>query len=219
MSVVATINKESKHSIRPIDDSTQLLNTKQSKSQTQPAIKERSAESTMMIGDFSPRQNSGVVDKSVSIDGIEFVDLGLSVRWANCNIGSNIGNPAGKFFTKRMDGNLNDLYQWNTQGAIVPSINNFEELLTKCRWMWEELDGTRGYKIVGPNGNNIFLPVTGDGIKYPGKHIETFGLLWTNEALLNEWCTDSHLLYFNTSTYQLASYITNKTCPIRLVLR
>lgn len=173
----------------------------------------------MMIGDFANLSNAGASAPPISIDDIDFIDLGLSVKWANCNIGAEVENPAGKFFAKRMDGNLNDLYQWNTRGAIVPSINNFKELLTKCHWIWEEQKGTRGYKIVGRNGNKIFFPVTGDGNKYPGKYFETFGLLWTNEALLNEWRTDSLLLYFNASAYQLTSYSTNKICPIRLVLR
>ena len=179
----------------------------------------RSIEETMIIGDIAPRKNVSAVDNSLSIDGIEFVDLGLSVKWANMNIGAKSFGEPGQFFTKRMDGNLNDLYQWDTQGAIVPSIEHFKELITCCNWYWGEIDGISGYTIVGPNGNSINLPVTGDGFRYPGSNIITFGLLWTNEALLNEWRSQSLLLYYNAASYQLATYLTDKQCPIRLVLR
>ncbi|MDE6695674.1 MAG: serine/threonine protein kinase [Muribaculaceae bacterium] len=179
----------------------------------------KSIDETMMIGDFTPIQNISAVDKSLTIDNIEFVDLGLSVKWANMNIGAKSLDEAGQFFSKRMDGNLNDLYQWNTQGAIVPSIEHFQELITRCKWYWSEIKESTGYTIIGPNGNRIQIPVTGDGIAYPGRNIITFGLLWTNEALLNEWRSQCLLLYYNSASYSLNSYSTDKNCPIRLVLR
>lgn len=198
--------------------------------QTKPIKKERdleipkivtlqSLDETMVIGDFAPHKNVSAVDNSLTIENIEFVDLGLSVKWANMNIGAKSIDEAGQFFTKRMDGNLNELYQWNTQGAVVPSIEHFKELITRCSWYWGEIDGISGYTIVGPNGNSVNFPVTGDGLSYPGNNIITFGLLWTNEALLNEWRNQSLLLYYNFSSYQLATYSTDKKCPIRLVFR
>lgn len=179
----------------------------------------KSMDETMMIGDFTPIRNISAVDKSLTIDDIEFVDLGLSVKWANMNIGAKSVDEAGQFFSKRMDGNLNDLYQWNTQGAIVPSIEHFQELISRCKWYWGEINDSTGYTIIGPNGNNIQIPVTGDGITYPGRNIITFGILWTNEALLNEWRSQCLLLYYNSASYSLNSYSTDKNCPIRLVLR
>ena len=159
------------------------------------------------------------VKESVKIENIEFVDLGLSVRWANMNIGANRDFDAGHFFSKRQDGNLNEVYQWNANGAVVPTIGQFEELLKRCKWYWDDSEGTMSYIIVGPNGNSIRMPVTGDGLKYPGINMVTFGLYWTNEALLNEFRAESLLLYFNHSTHCLSPYSTNKICPIRLVLK
>lgn len=179
----------------------------------------KSMDETMMIGDYTHIRNISAVDKSLTIDDIEFVDLGLSVKWANMNIGAKSVEEAGQFFSKRMDGNLNDLYQWNTQGAIVPSIEHFQELINRCKWYWGEIMGSTGYTVIGPNGNRIQIPVTGDGMTYPGRYIVTYGLLWTNEALLNEWRSQCLLLYFNSASYSLNSYVTDKSCPIRLVLR
>lgn len=174
---------------------------------------------TMVIGNFAPRKNIAAKDHSLTIDDINFVDLGLSVKWANMNIGADSVQEAGQFFTRRMDGNLNDLYQWNTQGAIVPTIEHFKELIARCKWYWSDRDDSSGYIIIGPNGNEIYFPVTGDGVSYPGSNLVTFGLLWTNEALLNEWRDKSFLLYYNAVSYQLVNYSTDKKCPVRLVLR
>lgn len=211
--------EEPTHIVSPTSsEETVVINTPAVSSEPN-TVTSSSLDETMMIGDIAPIKNISAVDNSLTIDDIVFVDLGLSVKWANMNIGAKSVDEAGQFFTKRMDGNLNDLYQWNTQGAIVPSIEHFNELITRCKWYWGEINGSIGYTVVGPNGNSIQLPVTGDGLQYAGNQITTFGLLWTNESLLNEWRTQCFLLYFNSSSYQLVTYSTDKKCPIRLVLR
>ena len=178
-----------------------------------------SLDETVMIGEFRSDSKAPVSSTNIEIDGMEFIDLGLSVKWANKNIGAKSLVDAGQFFSKRNDGNLCELYQWNTKGAIVPTIEHFEELIKYCHWQWGELDDSYGYTITGPNGNSIKFVVTGDSHFYPGNNLITFGLLWTNEALLNEWRSYAHLLYYNASIHKLTDYSTDKTCPIRLVLR
>ena len=84
---------------------------------------------------------------------------------------------------------------------------------------WITIDGTLAYQVIGPNGNSITIPASGDGLDYPGGGLITFGLLWTNEALLNEWRDESLMFYFNSSNHYLSRYRTNKTAPIRLVMR
>ena len=41
----------------------------------------------------------------------------------------------------------------------LPDKSHFEELVNKCKWSWEPMNGVQGYKVTGPNGNSIFLPV------------------------------------------------------------
>lgn len=178
-----------------------------------------SSEETIFIGDSPLQKNVSSANAPIIINGVEFIDLGLSVRWANMNIGANKADEGGTFFSKKTDGNLNELYQWNTQGAIVPTKAHFEELINRCNWEWTEFGDTMGYTIVGPNGNSITLPVSGDNKLYPGMNIVTFGLLWTNEALLNAFRNEGFLLYFNSATYALIYYSTKKMSPIRLVLK
>ncbi len=60
-------------------------------------------------------------------------------------------------------------------GWRLPRIKEFEELVNKCVWerinpfdkrdpweqdFWPEDDDLNGYKVIGPNGNSIFLPFT-----------------------------------------------------------
>lgn len=43
----------------------------------------------------------------------------------------------------------------------TPNIEEIQELIDCCTWRWEVLNGKGGYRVTGPNGNNIFLPATG----------------------------------------------------------
>ena len=43
----------------------------------------------------------------------------------------------------------------------MPTDTEISELFHKCTWEWEILNGVNGYRVTGPNGNSIFLPVTG----------------------------------------------------------
>ncbi|MBO5706256.1 MAG: DUF1566 domain-containing protein [Bacteroidaceae bacterium] len=44
----------------------------------------------------------------------------------------------------------------------MPTIDEQFELQNKCTWTWTTQNGTKGYKVTGPNGNYIFLPAAGD---------------------------------------------------------
>ncbi|MBR6457262.1 MAG: PEGA domain-containing protein [Bacteroidales bacterium] len=43
----------------------------------------------------------------------------------------------------------------------MPTITQWEELTTKCKWVWTKENGVYGRKVTGPNGNSIFLPAAG----------------------------------------------------------
>lgn len=44
----------------------------------------------------------------------------------------------------------------------MPTIEEFNELIIKCSWIWIlHNDSVYGYKVTGPNGNSIFLPAAG----------------------------------------------------------
>ena len=85
---------------------------------------------------------------------IEAVNLGLSVMWANCNVGANY--PEG----------FGDLYEWRDnipwgKKWRLPSLSEIKELHDKCTWVWTKQKEINGMLVTGPNGNSIFLPAAG----------------------------------------------------------
>lgn len=118
-------------------------------------------------------------------NGHEWVDLGLSVLWATCNVGASSPSEYGDYYawgetvtksnyttdnSKTYNKNVSDISgnpeydiataKWG-ENWRMPMKEELEELANKCKWQWTELDGRNGYKVTGPNGNNIFLPSTG----------------------------------------------------------
>lgn len=43
----------------------------------------------------------------------------------------------------------------------MPSKKDVDELIKKCVWKWESLNGKMGYRVTGPNNKSIFLPASG----------------------------------------------------------
>ncbi len=112
------------------------------------------------------------------------VDLGLSVLWAPCNIGANSMTSSGKFyawgetkehyrFTHGLEGHANkigdisgnplyDIARYKMgNGWRIPTLKEGTELIEKCQWNRVINNGSKGYNVIGPNGNSIFLPETG----------------------------------------------------------
>ena len=82
----------------------------------------------------------------------QYVDLGLSVKWATCNIGATKPEERGEFFS------------WGETWRI-PTKAQIDELLENCTWEWTTLNEVNGYKVTskkpGYTDRSIFLPVTG----------------------------------------------------------
>lgn len=86
------------------------------------------------------------------------VDLGLSVCWADCNVGANSPEEYGGCFDlKNYDRAVCD---WEPEWRL-PTKKEIEELCKKCAWVWTKINGVSGFTIIGPNENKIFLPAAG----------------------------------------------------------
>ena len=141
------------------------------------------------------------------------VDLGLSVLWADCNVGGDSESPIGGLYGwadptgEKASQNIKDylefeggLYiktprnisgtqydiataKWG-QGWRMPSKEDWKELIEKCKWTKEKAFHVYGYRVEGPNGNSIFLPNT--GLRY-GEAISNTdaGYYWTSEMAQN----------------------------------
>ena len=46
-------------------------------------------------------------------------------------------------------------------GWRTPAAAEVRELMDKCTWSWTTINGIKGQKVTGPNGNSIFLPAAG----------------------------------------------------------
>src|SRR5574344_2517870 len=121
----------------------------------------------------------------------EAIDLGLSVKWASCNVGATTPEGCGGYYAWGETEEKSD-YSWSAykyyngfSGAYknigsnisgtqydvahvkwggswrMPTHEEFQELCNKCTSTWTTYNGVSGYKFVGTNGNSIFLPAAG----------------------------------------------------------
>ena len=121
----------------------------------------------------------------------EFVDLGLSVTWATCNVGANSPEENGEYYT------FDNALTLESNGNRLPTKEEFQELIDNCTWLWAE-EGVHGYTATSKkNGNSIFLPASGkrsegsDGPKvFFGGSI---GYFWSSSAYNDE---KANILWF-----------------------
>lgn len=132
------------------------------------------------------------------------VDLGLSVKWADRNLGAYAENSAGAYYAwgetttkKSYDDNtfkgatLADTEIGGTDkdaataiwgdGWRLPTCAEVKELYDECEWKWTNEDGMSGFLIVGPNDNTIFLPASGIKINAEVQDLGKSGYFWTSE--------------------------------------
>jgi len=168
-----------------------------------PVLADARSESAQTTAEANQKDESGIVA----------VDLGLpsGTKWANMNVGASGPDSHGEYFAwgdvdikdsynvqnyaHFKNGTMQDIGN-NIAGTVydvartrwggdwhMPTKQQFEELIEKCTWEWEERDNSDGYKVTGPSGKSIFLPAaynrSGDGL--PGGMI-TFGEYWTATA-------------------------------------
>ena len=81
------------------------------------------------------------------------------------------------------DGNLTAAYDaatvnWGDEWRI-PTLDEIQELLDRCTWSWTTQKGIYGRKIIGPNGNSIFLPAAGYHIGSSIESVGSYGGYWS----------------------------------------
>lgn len=169
------------------------------------------AEGTMTIHPKTGGQQSfmkaDVQWVSFDTDEHEAVDLGLSVKWAACNVGADALQDYGWLFAwgevEPKASYTEDNYTYYSQYEYeyigtnicgtnydvahktwglkwrLPTRSEVSELTTRCTWTADEVEGVAGYRVTGPNGLSIFLPSAGyqDGTDH--KEAGTGGYYWT----------------------------------------
>lgn len=97
------------------------------------------------------------------------VDLGLSVEWADCNLGATKCTEFGNYYhwtgnvkiNSDISGTSLDYAKKETGVWRMPTLKEYQELIKNCRIVTTSIDNVRGKKITGKNGNSIFLPASG----------------------------------------------------------
>lgn len=137
-------------------------------------------------------------------NGHEWVDLGLSVLWATCNVGASSPSEYGDYYawgetvtksnytednSKTYNKNVSDISgnpeydvataKWG-ENWRMPMKEELEELANKCKWQWTELDGRNGYNVTGPSGNSIFLPASGRRLGSLLYYVGVDGYCWSS---------------------------------------
>lgn len=111
-----------------------------------------------------------------------------------------------KYCTKEIAGNVDGktVLELGDDAAYVnwgeswrmPRIHEFEELRTNCTWIWTTIiGGTKGYIVIGQNGNRFFLPLTGE-TDYFGN---AAGVYWSSDLEASSWDDAARSLQFNSS--------------------
>ena len=126
-----------------------------------------------------------VSDVNGTINGHEYVDLGLSVKWATCNVGASSPEEYGDYYAwgetevkaryiddncETYEKNIGDIggtardvahVKWGGTWRM-PTDDEINELLDYCTFTWTSKYWVSGYKVTSlRNGNSIFLPAAG----------------------------------------------------------
>lgn len=147
---------------------------------------------------------------AMNANGHEYVDLGLSVLWATCNVGAIKAEDIGDYYAWGETEVIGDYYDYlyrhgeypdeyydfigqdisGTKYDVaavkwkgswrMPTADEFMELIEKCDWIGVNYRGMIGYSVVGPNGNSIFLPAAGYDGGKGNLHIGEDGSYWTS---------------------------------------
>ena len=101
-------------------------------------------------------------------DSHEYVNLGLSVKWATCNIGADNSYDYGDYLAWSSTDPVTASWGSNWR---MPTSDELKELMNNCTWTWydsgnDEFNGVAGYKVSSKTiryaGNYIFLPAAGN---------------------------------------------------------
>lgn len=102
---------------------------------------------------------------------------------------------------------------------MIPTLEQFRELMKYCTWTWTTQNGVNGYLITATNNNTIFLPAVGhyceDNISSDG----TSFYYWTENMSSSE--SDQAYLFMGYRDYATSLMTGNRFygCPVRAVCK
>ena len=101
----------------------------------------------------------------------------------------------------------------------MPTYAEQEELNNKCTWTWTTRNGVNGYKVVGPNGNSIFLPAAGYRYDSSVSYVGSVGYCWS-ASLYESSPLSAWYMYFSSDYHHSVSSCSRiYGCTVRAVAR
>lgn len=177
-----------------------------------------------------------VTAEKVAVTDERIVDLGLSVNWANCNVGAAESHEYGDYFAwgevESKDIFSPNNYKYYSNGKFTNIGNNisgtqydaathvmgkdwrmptkaeYEELINKCEWKFITYRKVRGWKVTGPSGNSIFLPATGYVLNDWNENISIDGFYWSSNITDN--LREVYTLFTSMRDYKMYSNYMNR---------
>lgn len=224
-----------------IEKQPQELPKQSTEQQVQELLKQSTEQQVQQLPNQSPQQKTQLTIQK-TINGHEYIDLGLpsGVKWATCNVGASFPSDYGDYFAwgeiatkaeykkknsetfgknfEEISGNPQyDAARYNWGGSWrLPSKAECEELKKKCTWTWTTQGGHKGYKVIGPNGNSIFLPATGLYNGTSHRYIGDLGNYWSSTSNESHY-QYSYYLNFYSSLYRIYWYSRHYGFSIRPV--
>ena len=159
-----------------------------------------------------------------TINGHGYVDLGLSVKWATCNMGASSPEDYGDYFAwgetrakseyteensvtwEKSFSDISGNSQYDAARARwggswrLPTKKEWGELKSKCTWTWTSQGGHRGYKVTGPNGKSIFLPAAGCRYGASFNYVGEYGYYWGSSPY-ESYTQCAYYLRFDSSNH------------------
>lgn len=87
----------------------------------------------------------------------------------------------------------------------MPTETEFQELIDNCNWEWIKVNGKCGHKVIGPNGNSIFLPAAGFRSDSSLCRAGKFGFYWSSTIII-KYPDTAYILDFGSGYPEIGSY-------------
>lgn len=148
------------------------------------------------------------IDGTGKHNGHEWIDLGLSVKWATCNVGADSPEEYGNYFAWGETKSKTEYTKDNsiTYGSVIgdfsgdptydvaranwkgkwrmPTVDELEELLDNTSWTLATHNGVNGCKLTSKiNNNSIFFPCSGVFDEDGFQEENILGIYWTSTPI------------------------------------
>ena len=182
-----------------------------------------------------------VKDDKGKINGHEYVDLGLSVKWATCNVGASSPTDYGNYYawgetrekisyrgnnSVTYEKGLGDIAGDSRYDAAtanwgepwrLPTKDEIDELLDECTWEWTTQGGHKGYRVMSKkNSNSIYLPAAGRRYGLSLYYAGEIGVYWSSTPYESN-AHHAYYIFFNISEHYRSCNLCSVGHPVRPV--